>query len=181
MSYIDSFALSLPEIILSFGAIVLMLAAAWMGDKASKAISWVSVLLLAGAGLALLGPAGSGGLGYDGLYVADPFAAFAKLLIYVGAAVAILVAPGFFNRDGEMRAEYPVLILLSAVGMGTMVSAVDLLTLYVGLELQSLAAYVLASFLRRDDRSAEAGLKYFVLGTVASGNLVYVISLLYGC
>ncbi len=180
MSYMDSFSLSLPEIILSFGAIVLMLAGAWMGDKASKAISWVSVLLLAAAAVSLIGPSGSGGLGYDGLYVADPFAAFAKLLIYIGAAVTILVAPGFFNREGEMRAEFPVLILLSAVGMGTMVSAVDLLTLYVGLELQSLAAYVLASFLRRDDRSAEAGLKYFVLGALASGILLYGISLLYG-
>ncbi len=180
MSYSASFALSLPEIILSFGATVLMLVAAWAGDKSAKMIGWLSVLLLAAAGLALLGPSGSAGVGYDGLYVADPFAAFAKTLIYIGAAVAIVIAPGFFNREGEMRAEYPVLILLSAVGMGTMVSAIDLLTLYVGLELQSLAAYVLASFLRRDDRSAEAGLKYFVLGALASGILLYGISLLYG-
>ncbi len=180
MSYFASFALSLPEIILSFGAIALMLAAAWAGDKSSKAISWLSVLLLAVASAALLGPSGSAGVGYDGLYVADPFAAFSKLLIYIGAAVTILVAPGFFDRDGEMRAEFPVLILMSAVGMGTMVSAIDLLTLYVGLELQSLAAYVLASFLRRDDRSAEAGLKYFVLGALASGILLYGTSLLYG-
>jgi NADH-quinone oxidoreductase subunit N len=180
MSYTASFALSFPEIILSVSAIVLMLAAAWAGDKASKAISWLSVAALVGAAAALLGPAGSGGVGYDGLYVADSFAAFSKLLIYIGAAVAILIAPGFFERPGEMRAEFPVLILLSAVGMGTMVSAIDLLTLYVGLELQSLAAYVLASFLRRDDRSAEAGLKYFVLGALASGILLYGISLLYG-
>ena len=180
MSYFASFALSVPEIILSFGATALMLVAAWGGDKSAKAIGWLSVLLLAAAGLSLLGPSGSGGVGYEGLYVADPFAAFAKVLIYIGAAVAILIAPGFFNREGEMRAEYPVLILLSAVGMGTMVSAIDLLTLYVGLELQSLAAYVLASFLRRDDRSAEAGLKYFVLGALASGILLYGISLLYG-
>ena len=180
MGYTASFALSLPEIILSFGAIALMLAAAWAGDKASKAISWIAVALLAVSAASLLGPAGSGGVGYDGLYVADPFAAFSKLLIYIGAAVAIIIAPGFFDREGEMRAEFPVLILLSAVGMGMMVSAIDLLSLYVGLELQSLAAYVLASFLRRDGRSAEAGLKYFVLGALASGILLYGISLLYG-
>jgi len=180
MSYMASFALSAPEIILSFSAILLMLVAAWGGDKASQAITWLSVLALAAAGFALLGPSGSAGVGYDGLYVADSFASFSKVLIYIGAAVAILIAPGFFDREGEMRAEYPVLILLSAVGMSTMVSAIDMLTLYVGLELQSLAAYVLASFLRRDDRSAEAGLKYFVLGALASGILLYGISLLYG-
>ena len=177
----NSFALSLPEIILGAGAIVLMLAAAWGGDRASRTISWIGVALLAAAALALVGPAGSGGVAYQGLYVADPFAAFAKLLIYAATAVVMLIAPAFFEEDGSpLRAEFPVLLLLSAVGMGMMVSAIDLLTLYVGLELQSLAAYVLASFLRRDDRSAEAGLKYFVLGGLASGILLYGISLLYG-
>ncbi|HET8613325.1 MAG TPA: NADH-quinone oxidoreductase subunit NuoN [Sphingomonas sp.] len=181
MSYTQSFVLSIPEEILAAGAIILMLAAAWAGDRASRVISWLSVLLLALAALALLGPSGSGGLGYDGAYIADPFAAFAKLLAFIGAAIAILIAPGFFEQDGEpMRAEFPVLILLSAVGMGMMVSAADLLTLYVGLELLSLASYVLASFMRRDTRSAEAGLKYFVLGALASGILLYGISLLYG-
>jgi NADH-quinone oxidoreductase subunit N len=176
-----SFALSLPEEILTVGAIVLMLVAAWAGDKAAKTIGLLSVLVLAGAALALLGPGGSGGVGYHGLYVADGFAAFSKLLIYVAAAIAILIAPGFFERNGEqLRAEFGVIILLAAVGMGIMVSALDMLTLYVGLELQSLSAYVLASFLRRDGRSAEAGLKYFVLGALASGILLYGISLLYG-
>ena len=92
------------------------------------------------------------------------------------------MAPRFFQQTAgdDLRPEYPVLILLSAAGMGMMVSAGDLLTLYVGLELQSLAAYVLASFMRRDTRSAEAGLKYFVLGALASGILLYGISLIYG-
>ena len=116
------------------------------------------------------------------MYRADAFAGFAKSLIYIAAAIAILLAPGFFQRTAgdDLRPEYPVLILLSAVGMGIVVSAADLLTLYVGLELQSLAAYVLASFMRRDARSAEAGLKYFVLGALASGILLYGISLVYG-
>ncbi|USI71762.1 NADH-quinone oxidoreductase subunit NuoN [Sphingomonas morindae] len=175
-----SYLLSLPEIILSLGSIVLMLVAAWGGDKASRAISIVAVALLVAAGFAAIGPLGHGGVGYGGLYVADAYSAFAKPLIYLATAVVLMIAPGFFERDGEMRAEFPVLLLLSAVGMGVMVSAVDLLTLYVGLELQSLSAYVLASFLRRDQRSAEAGLKYFVLGALASGILLYGTSLLYG-
>jgi NADH-quinone oxidoreductase subunit N len=181
MSMTASLALTVPELILSVGALLLLLVAAFGGDGFARAIGWGAVALFAAAGFSLTGPAGNGGPGFDGLYIADSFAAFAKLLIYTAAAVSVAVAPGFFSRTGGgYRAEYPVLILLSGVGMGMMVSAGDLLTLYVGLELQSLSAYVLASFMRRDTRSAEAGLKYFVLGALASGILLYGISLLYG-
>ena len=182
MSYAANLAMTLPELVLAVGAIVLMLVAAWGGASSTKAISWTSVAVLLGAGIALIGPASSGGEAFGGLYRADAFAAFAKVLIYAAAAVAIVMAPDFFQRTrgDNLRPEYPVLILLSACGMGMMVSATDMLTLYVGLELQSLAAYVLASFMRRDTRSAEAGLKYFVLGALASGILLYGISLVYG-
>ncbi len=175
-----SLLLTLPEVILSAGALVLLMVAAFVGDRATRAIGWAAVALFAAAAVSLLGPAGTGGAAFGGLYRADAFAAFAKLLIDIAAAISIVIAPRFFARDGALRAEYPILILLSGVGMGMMVSATDLLTLYVGLELQSLAAYVLASFMRRDTRSAEAGLKYFVLGALASGILLYGISLLYG-
>ncbi|TZG26152.1 NADH-quinone oxidoreductase subunit NuoN [Sphingomonas montanisoli] len=175
-----SLALTLPELILSLGALALLMVAAFGGDGLTRAIGWGAVALLAAAGFSLTGPAGNGGPGFDGLYIADSFSSFAKVLIYIAAAASILIAPGFFARTGQLRAEYPILILLSAVGMGMMVSASDLLTLYVGLELQSLSAYVLASFMRRDTRAAEAGLKYFVLGALASGILLYGISLLYG-
>ncbi|RVT92445.1 NADH-quinone oxidoreductase subunit NuoN [Sphingomonas crocodyli] len=175
-----SLALTLPELILSLGALALLMVAAFGGDGLTRAIGWGAVALFAAAGFSLTGPAGNGGPGFDGLYIADSFSSFAKILIYIAAAASILIAPGFFARTGQLRAEYPILILLSAVGMGMMVSANDLLTLYVGLELQSLSAYVLASFMRRDSRSAEAGLKYFVLGALASGILLYGISLLYG-
>ena len=177
-----SILMTLPEEILGTAALLLMLVAAWGGAGSTRLISWVSVAVLIGAGIALFGPASSGGEAYDGLYHADAFAAFAKVLIYAAAGVSILLAPNFFQRTAgdDLRPEYPVLILLSAAGMGMMVSAGDLLTLYVGLELQSLAAYVLASFMRRDTRSAEAGLKYFVLGALASGILLYGISLVYG-
>lgn len=182
MDYTANLVMTLPEIVLSVGALLLMLVAAWGGQAASRAISWVSIAVLIGAGIALSGPASSGGVAFYGLYRADGFAAFAKVLIYGAAAVAIIMAPGFFERTSgdNLRPEYPVLILLAAVGMGMMVSATDFLTLYVGLELQSLAAYVLASFMRQDARSAEAGLKYFVLGALASGILLYGISLVYG-
>jgi len=138
------------------------------------------VLTLAVAAAFIPGLLGPGGSAFDGLFVADRFAAFSKIVIYVAAAVSMLMAMSWFGRDRDYRAEYPVLILFSTLGMGMMVSASDLLTLYVGLELQSLAAYVLASFQRSDTRSAEAGLKYFVLGALASGILLYGISLLYG-
>ncbi|MDY7525165.1 NADH-quinone oxidoreductase subunit NuoN [Sphingomonas sp. 10B4] len=177
-----SLLMTLPELVLAVGAIALMLVSAWGGQGSTRLVSWASVAVLIGAGLALLGPASKGGAAFEGLYRADAFAAYAKVLIYVASAVAILIAPRFFaqGRGDDLRPEYPVLILLSAAGMGMMVSAGDLLTLYVGLELQSLAAYVLASFMRRDTRSAEAGLKYFVLGALASGILLYGISLVYG-
>jgi NADH-quinone oxidoreductase subunit N len=176
----QSLLLTLPEIILTIGALVLMMAAAWGGDKSARLLTWIAVATLAGAAVAVPGISTPGGTAFAGLFIGDSFAAFSKILIYIAAAAALIAASGWFSRDGDYRAEYPVLILLSSVGMGMMVSAGDLLTLYVGLELTSLSSYVLASFQRRDTRSAEAGLKYFVLGALASGILLYGASLLYG-
>ena len=177
MSY---FGPILPELILTLGAIVLMLAAAFAGRRATPVISWLAVALLVGATVALIGAPSHAGPVFGGLVSADWFASFAKAIIFPSAAVAILMAHGWFERGTEHASEYPVLILFSAVGMSVMVSSTNLMSLYVGLELQSLAAYVLASYRRMDDRSAEAGLKYFVLGALASGILLYGISLLYG-
>ena len=174
------FLLVLPEEVLSVGALVLMLAAAWAGDRAGPVLTWLAVLILAAAGALLPGLRDLGGTAFYGQFAADRFADFAKVVVFAGAAVSLLMAMGWFGRDRDYRAEYPVLILFAALGMAIMVSAEDLISLYVGLELQSLAAYVLAAFQRRDSRSAEAGLKYFVLGALASGILLYGISLLYG-
>jgi NADH-quinone oxidoreductase subunit N len=176
----QSLALTLPEIVLTISAIALMLAAAWMGDRSARLLTWLAIAALAVAALFVPGVRDAGGVGFDGLYIGDSFAAFSKILVFISAAAALVAASGWFSRDGDYRAEYPVLILLSCVGMGMMVSAGDLLTLYVGLELTSLSSYVLASFQRSDNRSAEAGLKYFVLGALASGILLYGVSLLYG-
>lgn len=170
----------LPELILTAGGLALMLVAAFGGDGAARVVNWLSVLTLAVAGVAISTSVAHGPVAFDGLVRADAFSAFAKALIYGAAAAAILLAPRFFQTDGRERPEYPVLILFSSIGMGMMVSAGDLLTLYIGLEMQSLAAYVLASFMRQDGRSSEAGLKYFVLGSLASGILLYGSALLYG-
>ncbi|HET9429347.1 MAG TPA: NADH-quinone oxidoreductase subunit NuoN [Allosphingosinicella sp.] len=176
----NSFLLVIPELIITVASLILMLIAAWAGDRSGPALTWLAVLTLAAAAFFVPGIRDSGGVAFEGLFISDSFAAFSKIVIYIGAAVSMLAAKSWFGRDRDYRAEYPVLILFSVIGMGMMVSAGDLLTLYVGLELLSLSSYVLASFQRTDSRSAEAGLKYFVLGALASGILLYGISLLYG-
>jgi NADH-quinone oxidoreductase subunit N len=185
MDWSHSLRLVAPEELLSVVGLILLLMAAWMGDKASRLISILGVAALVACAV-LVAPAlcaGANGPETDaflGQYRADAFASFAKLLIYAAAGASLIVAPAFFDRVKAMRAEYPILILFAVLGMGMMVSATDFITLYIGLELNSLAAYVLAAFLRTDGRSAEAGLKYFVLGALASGILLYGMSLTYG-
>ena len=174
------FAPLLPELILSIGGTMLMMVAAFAGRRGSGLTSWLAVALLLAATVALIGAPSHAGPIYDGFVSADLFASFGKAIMFPAAAVAIIAAHGWFERDHEHSSEYAVLIVFAAVGMSVMVSATSLVALYVGLELQSLAAYVLASYRRSDERSAEAGLKYFVLGALASGILLYGISLLYG-
>lgn len=190
MDFAPSFALVLPELVLSGAGLVLLLVAAWGGDKAARQIAIAAAAALFVAGILIVpglhfGTDGPATLAFGGLLKVDGFALFAKALIYLAAIAALMVAPAFFaspaaGTERGMRAEYPVLILFSSVGMGLMVSANDLMSLYLGLELTSLTSYVLAAILRRDTRSGEAGLKYFVLGALASGILLYGASLLYG-
>ncbi len=181
MNLSTSLSLVRPELILSFSSLALLLIAAWR-PSAGRLVSILAVaaLVAAGAYSASYLAAGTAADAFDGLYRADAFGSFSKILIYIAAAISLMIAPTALEKLGAMRAEYPVLIVLAAVGMGVMVSATDLITLYIGLELNSLAAYVLASFARNDGRSAEAGLKYFVLGALASGILLFGMSLLYG-
>src|SRR5436305_5965846 len=173
------FAPLLPELMLSIGGTILMMVAAFTGRRGSGLVSWLAVALLLAATMLLPGAPSHAGPVFDGL-TEDLFASFGRAIIYPASAVAIIAAHGWFERGTEHASEYAVLILFAAVGMGVMVSATSLVSLYVGLELQSLSAYVLASYRRTDERSAEAGLKYFVLGALASGILLYGISLLYG-
>jgi NADH-quinone oxidoreductase subunit N len=186
MDWSHSLTLAAPEQLLSLSGIVLLLASAWAkGARDSRAITWLAVAVLAVAAIMVApvlcaGSRGAQTLAFSGLFAADAFAAFAKLLIFAAAGASLLVAPAFFERLKGYRPEYPVLVLFAVLGMSIMVSATNLLTLYIGLELNSLAAYVLAAFLRHDERSAEAGLKYFVLGALASGILLFGMSLTYG-
>jgi len=174
------FAPILPELMLSLGGLVLMMLAAFTGRRGTALVSWLAVALLVAASFALIGAPSHAGPVFDGMLAADLFASFGKAIIFPASAVAIVAAHGWFERGTEHASEYSVLIVFAAVGMSVMVSATSLISLYVGLELNSLASYVLASYRRTDERSAEAGLKYFVLGALASGILLYGISLLYG-
>jgi NADH-quinone oxidoreductase subunit N len=168
----------LPELILALGAMVLLLAGAIGGEKTAPVINWGAIALLAVSGVAVaMAPAASA---FGGAFIADGFSRFAKILILTGAALSILLADDFFRAVKLSRFELPVLMVLATLGMMLMVSSGSFLSLYMGLELQSLALYVLAAFNRDHLRSTEAGLKYFVLGALSSGMLLYGISLLYG-
>ena len=185
MDLTASLFLIAPEELLSIVGLVLLVIAGWGGDGSARTVSILSVAALAAAGFLVAPALSSGAIGpateaFSGQYRADAFAAFTKLLIFGAAAATLIVAPAFFERTRSLRAEFPILVLFAALGAGLMVSASDLITLYIGLELNSLASYVLASMLRSDERSAEAGLKYFVLGALASGILLFGMSLVYG-
>ncbi|QUL38639.1 NADH-quinone oxidoreductase subunit NuoN [Erythrobacter sp. JK5] len=190
MDFAASFTLIAPELLITGAGLILLLATAWGGDMAARPIAIAAAAVLFGAGFMLVpglhfGTDGPDTIAFGGLLTVDSFAMFAKALIYLAAIGCLMVAAPFFaspsaGPERGMRAEYPVLILFAVLGMSIMVSATDFMTLYMGLELNSLAAYVLAAILRRDTRSAEAGLKYFVLGALASGILLYGMSLLYG-
>ncbi|HET6525917.1 NADH-quinone oxidoreductase subunit NuoN [Sphingopyxis sp.] len=171
-------ALIWPELILTIGGLITLMLGTFVGDRQVGLYQLSALLTLAAAAAAVVALFGVETTVFSGTLSVDGFGGFAKLLIYAASFICILIAPRFFC--GGMRAEYPTLILFAALGMGIMASSRDLMTLYVGLELNSLAAYVLASFMRTDERSSEAGLKYFVLGALASGMLLYGISLLYG-
>ncbi len=175
----SDFLLIAPELVLTVGGLVLLMIAAFFGDKQAGVVNALGALILAGAIIAVASLTGVSESAFSGTLRIDAFGSYAKYLVYGAAIVALLMAPRFFAAQGY-RAEYPVLIVFAALGMGIMVSAHDLMSLYIGLELNSLAAYVLASFMRSDTRSSEAGLKYFVLGALASGMLLYGMSLLYG-
>ena len=190
MDFAQSFALIAPELLLTGAGLALLMVAAFRGDAAARAVSVLAAAALFGAGFMLvpglhLGTDGPETLAFGGLLQIDSFALFAKALIYLAAIAALMVAPAFFNSaaagsERGLRAEYPILVIFACVGMSIMVSANDFMSLYLGLELNSLTAYVLAAILRRDVRSGEAGLKYFVLGALASGIILYGMSLLYG-
>ena len=175
------FSTVLPEVLLAIYAMAVLLLGVYGGkDKLTKAITWATVatLLLIAAMVGF----GSGGsrAAFGGLFTDDAFARFAKVTLLLSAAAVLAMSQDYLERRDMGRFEYPVLVSLSVVGMMIMVSAGDLMSLYMGLELQSLALYVVASIRRDSAKSTEAGLKYFVLGSLSSGLLLYGASLTYG-
>ncbi|MGO4673078.1 NADH-quinone oxidoreductase subunit NuoN [Bosea sp. 2YAB26] len=170
---------ALPEITLAIGAIAMVLYGAIRGEGATRTLEAFGLALLALALVMVLSGTGKA-VTFNGGFVADGFARFMKALTLIGAGAAIVLAGDFMRRDGSMRFEFPVLVVLATIGMMMMISASDLIGLYIGLELQSLALYVVAAFDRDNTRSTEAGLKYFVLGALSSGMLLYGSSLVYG-
>ena len=148
--------------------------------KASRLISFLSVITLILAVLLVSTLSGGRLVTFQNMFVSDPFAVYSKILVLIGSALAIVISPDFIERHGMARFEYSILIVFATLGMMMMISANDLIALYLGLEMQSLSLYVIAAFQRDDTRSTEAGLKYFVLGALASGMLLYGASLIYG-
>ncbi|MBT8414836.1 MAG: NADH-quinone oxidoreductase subunit NuoN [Boseongicola sp.] len=171
----------LPEIILSLFAMAGLMVGAYGGkDKTAPMLVWATSALMV-ALAAWIGVQGGGrAVAFGGMFIDDGFARFAKVTILLAAAAILLMSEGYMQRRDLLRFEYPLLIALAAVGMMMMVSAGDLIALYMGLELQSLALYVVASLRRDSVKSTEAGLKYFVLGALSSGLLLYGASLTYG-
>jgi NADH-quinone oxidoreductase subunit N len=171
---------AMPEIALAIAAMVLLLIGVFRGEGSTRLVSWLAVLVLVGILVLAARFDIDRRTGFYGMFVTDPFALFMKALVLIGSAVSIVMAMRYNEEHQIARFEFPVLILLATTGMMVMVSANDLITLYLGLELQSLALYVVASFDRDSVRSSESGLKYFVLGALSSGMLLYGASMVYG-
>ena len=169
----------LPEIVLAVGAMVLLMVGVFRGERAAKSIEGAAFLLLLITALIIVWlPAGKL-VTFDGSFVVDGFARFLKLLALAGSATTIVMSSHYLAVEKPETFEYSVLILLSTTGMMMLISAADLIALYLGLELMSLALYVVAAIDRDSVRSTEAGLKYFVLGALSSGMLLYGASLVY--
>ncbi len=171
----------LPEILLALFAIFALLGGVYTGkDGVASTLVWLTSAAMV-ALAAWIGLTGEGtNVAFNGMFSDDGFSRFAKVVILLSTAAVLLMGEGYMSKRGLLRFEYPILVALSVVGMMMMVSAGDLMALYMGLELQSLALYVVASLRRDSARSTEAGLKYFVLGALSSGILLYGASLIYG-
>jgi NADH-quinone oxidoreductase subunit N len=170
----------LPEILLGLGAMALLMLGVFRGSLAAEVVDFAAIVLLALAGVVLLLLPEGKLVSFGGSFVVDDFARFLKILALIGSAAAIAMSLDYVQRERQQRFEYSVLILLSTLGMMMLISAADLIALYLGLELMSLPLYVVAASHRDQLRSTEAGLKYFVLGALSSGMLLYGASLIYG-
>jgi NADH-quinone oxidoreductase subunit N len=174
-----SLHLSVPELILAVGALVLLMIGVFAGERSGRMVSVLALIVFAAAALWLIFVP-SVGLAYGGVYLADGFSRFMKVTALVGSFVALFMSLNHAEENQLDKFEFPVLLVLCTLGILLMISASDLISLYLGLELQSLAIYVIAAINRDSLKSTEAGLKYFVLGALSSGMLLYGMSLVYG-
>jgi NADH-quinone oxidoreductase subunit N len=174
-------AAAAPEILLAVLSMVLLMLGVFSRREAYGTVATGAVIALSVAAAMVIWGTGEGKVtAFGGSFVVDSFARLMKVLALSGSAIAIILSGRFLGRVNMAKFEYPVIILLASVGMMMMISANDLISLYMGLELQSLALYVVAAINRDDAKSSEAGLKYFVLGALSSGMLLYGASLVYG-
>lgn len=178
-SYSDTMIV-LPEIILACGAMAFLMLGAFRREDPTTLVTWLCIALLIVAGGFVLLDGGVRQTAFDGMFITDAFSQFMKLLALGGSVVTVVMSIHFMRVERIERFEYPILVVLATLGMLMMISANDLIALYMGLELQSLALYVVAALNRDSVRSSEAGLKYFVLGALSSGMLLYGCSLVYG-
>lgn len=174
------FAPALPEILLAVGALALVLIGAFRGEKSFGLINTLAFLLLALVGVLIATQDAVTVSAFNGAFISDSFGRFMKIAVLIGSAVTLMISGDYLKATGSQQFEFPILVALSTLGMLLMISAGDLIALYLGLELSSLALYVVASFNRDSVKSTEAGLKYFVLGALSSGMLLYGASLVYG-
>src|SRR5215471_17620709 len=170
----------MPLITIAVGAIVVLLAGVRLEDEDSEGLGWLSLATIAIAFVLTLGIIGQSGVAFAGSLAVDGFSAFFVLVILLAAAFTILMSLDYAGDNGLAGAEYYSLLLFSALGMMLMASAGDLIVIFLGLETMSIAVYVLAGLRRRDPRSNEAAIKYFLLGAFSTGFLLYGIALVYG-
>jgi NADH-quinone oxidoreductase subunit N len=176
----QAYGVALPEIVITLAGMAILLYGAFRPSSDDSVASWLTIATLLAALVLVLTGSDGRQLAFNGLFVADGFGTYLKVLVVAGAALAVLMSLDYLDREYMAQSEFPILLLFSVLGMMMMISANDLIALYIGLELQSLALYVVAAFRRDTLRSTEAGLKYFVLGALSSGMLLYGASLVYG-
>ncbi len=172
--------LALPEIFLALGGLGILMVGAFFGHAKAGNLLWFCVVAIITAALDILFSFSTREVAFNGLFIVESFGNFMKLLVLLGAGVTLVLSHHFIKRERMALFEFPVLLLFATLGMMLMISANDLISLYMGLELQSLSLYVVAALKRDSLKSSEAGLKYFVLGALSSGMLLYGASMIYG-
>ena len=177
----DDLSIILPEIFLSLYVMVALVGAVYTSkDEIAQKVTWLTAVVFILIAFWMIFSEDQTEIAFGGMFINDAFSRFSKIIILFSGAVVLIMGQDYMSRRGFLRFEYPLILAFSVVGMMVMVSAGDLIAFYMGLELQSLALYIIAAFKRDSLKSTEAGLKYFVLGALSSGLLLYGSALTYG-